>query len=161
MDAHTLKGMAIVSVAEGTKLGQVEQPLLDLTAQRVAALRAKGESGTFIVRFEDVQSIGADAITVASSAATRTPSTGGATDGLRDLDELGKLKVVDGAGTFLGMIAHIEFDPASGAITQLAAHKGGMLGMGGTTTPIDARAIVSVGPELLTAKTEATVLSAE
>ncbi len=157
MDAHTLKGMAIVSVQEGTKLGKVEQLLLDLMTQRVTALRAKGESGTFIVRFEDVQSIGADAITVASSAAIRTPSIGGATDGLRDLDELGKLKVVDGAGTFLGTIAHIEFDPTSGEITQLTAHKGGMLGMGGTTTPIDARAIVSVGPELLTVTAEPAV----
>jgi hypothetical protein len=35
-----------------------------------------------------------------------------------------------------------------------------MLGMGGTTTPIDARAIVSVGPELLTVNTEASVLAA-
>lgn len=150
MNANTLKGMAIVSVAEGTKLGQVEQPLFDLTAHRIAALRAKGDSGAFIVRFEDVQGVGADAITVASSAATRTPSTGGAADDLVDLRALGKLKVVDGAGTFLGTVGDVEFDPASGEIARLVAHKGGMLGMGGTTTPFDVRAIASVGPELVT-----------
>lgn len=160
MDAHTLKGMAIVSIQEGTKLGRVEQPLLDLTARRVAALQVRGESGTFIVRFDEVQSVGTDAITVASSAATHTPSVGGGADELRDLDELGKLKVVDHAGTFLGTVSHVEIDPASGEITQLEAHKGGMLGMGGTTTPIDARAIVSVGPELLTVNTEASILAA-
>jgi sporulation protein YlmC with PRC-barrel domain len=159
MDAHTLKGMAIVSLAEGTKLGYVEQPLLDLTARTVAALQVRGESGTFIVRFDELAYVGADAITVESSAATHTPSTGGAADGLRDLDEVEKLKVMDHTGTFLGTLRHVEIDPATGAITLLAAHTGGMLGMGGTTTPIDARAIVSVGPELVTVNTEASVLA--
>jgi sporulation protein YlmC with PRC-barrel domain len=160
MDAHILKSMAILSLAEGTKLGYVEQPLFDLVARKVIALQARGESGTFIVPFDAVASVGTDAITVASTAATQTPSTGGAADGLLDLDALRKLKIVDQAGALLGAISRVEIDPASGAITQLAAHKGGMLGMGGATTPIDARAIVSVGPELMTVNTEASVLAA-
>ena len=53
MDAHTLKSMAIVSVQEGTKLGYVEQPLLDLAARKVVALQVRGESGTFIVPFDE------------------------------------------------------------------------------------------------------------
>jgi sporulation protein YlmC with PRC-barrel domain len=134
MDAHTLKSMAIVSLAEGTKLGYVTEPLLDLAARRLVALLVKGESGTFIVPFDRVAAIGADAITVESSAATQTPSTGGMADGLGDLDALRKLMVVDRAGTLLGTISRVEIDPATGAITQLAAHTGGMLGMGGTTT---------------------------
>jgi sporulation protein YlmC with PRC-barrel domain len=160
MDVHTLKSMAIVSLAEGTKLGYVEQPLLDPTARKVVALQVRGESGTFIVPFHEIASVGTDAITVANSAATQTPSTGGMADGLRDLDALRKLKIVDQAGTLLGTISRVEIDPASGEITQLMAHKGGMLGMGGTTTPIDARAIVSVGPEMMTVNTEASVLAA-
>lgn len=67
--------------------------------------------------------------------------------GLHDLE---KLKVVDNEGTFLGTLDTIEFDPATGLVTQLSAHKGGLLGMGGTTTPIDASSIVKVGSELLT-----------
>ena len=152
--------MAIVSVEEGTKLGYVAQPLLDLTARVVVALQVKGESGTFIVPFAEVAAVGPDAITVASSRATQTPSAGGAAAGMHDLDALKKLKVVDNAGTLLGTISRVEIDPASGAITELAAHKGGMLGMGGTTTPIDARAIVSVGPELVTVNAEASALAA-
>lgn len=159
MDANTLKNMAIVSLAEGTKLGRVEQPLLDLTARRVTALRVKGDDGVFILPFDRIANVGADAITVDSSAATQTPSTGGEANGLVTLDELGKLKVVDQAGTFLGTVSNLEIDATTGAITELAAHKGGMLGMGGTTTPIDARAIVSVGPELMTVNTEASTLA--
>lgn len=159
MDAHTLKGMAIVSVQEGTKLGYVEQPLLDLTARKVVALHVRGPSGAFIVPFDAVASVGTDAITVASSQATQTPSAGSATDGPRDLDALRKLKIVDHAGTLLGTISRVEVDPASGEITQLTAHKGGMLGMGGRTTSIDARAIVSVGPEMMTVNTQASLLA--
>jgi sporulation protein YlmC with PRC-barrel domain len=160
MDAHTLKSMAIISLAECTKLGYVKQPLLDLAARKVVALQVKGESGTFIVPFDAVASVGTDAITVASSQATQVPGTGGAADGLLDLDALRKLKIVDHAGTLLGTISRVEIDPVSGEITQLAAYKGGMLGMGGATTPIDARAIVSVGPELMTVNTESAVLAA-
>ena len=160
MDAQTLKGMAIVSLQESTKLGSVEQPLLDLTARRVAALRVTGEHGAFVLPFDRIARIGADAITVESSAATQTPSTGGAADGLIDLREIEKLKVVDSEGTLLGKVTRVEFDPASGEITQLAAHKGGLLGMGGATTEIDARAIMQVGPVLLTVNTEAAILAA-
>jgi sporulation protein YlmC with PRC-barrel domain len=160
MDAHTLKSMAIVSLHEGTKLGYVEEPLIDLAARQVVALQVRGESGTFIVPFDQIAAVGADAITVASSQATQTPSTGGVTDGLRNLDALRKLKIVDHAGTLLGTISRVDIDPTTGAITQFTAHTGGMLGLGGTTTPVDTRAIVSVGPELLTVNTEASVLAA-
>jgi sporulation protein YlmC with PRC-barrel domain len=159
MNAQALTGMAVVTVTEGTKLGSVAQPLLDLTARRVAALRVAGDAGAFILPFDRIAHIGDDAITVESSAATQTPSTGGAADGLVDLRALGKLKVVDSEGTLLGKVSRVEFDPASGEITQLAAHKGGVLGMGGATTPIDARAIVQVGPALLTVNMEAAVLA--
>ena len=71
MDAHTLKGMAIVSVQQGTKLGHVEQPLLDLAARKVVALQVKGESGTFIVPFNAVASVGSDAITTACRCISR------------------------------------------------------------------------------------------
>jgi hypothetical protein len=42
-------------------------------------------------------------------------------------------KVVDHAGTLLGTISRVEIDPGSGAITQLSAHTGGMLGTGRVT----------------------------
>jgi len=60
------------------------------------------------------------------------------------------LKVVDQAGRFVGTVAHIDIDPASGRVLQVAAYKGGVLGIGGTHTPIDPATILSVGPELMT-----------
>jgi len=156
MDASTLKGTAVVSLSEGTKLGTVERLLIDLSALRLVALQVKGDSGTFVIPFDQVQQIGADAITVASSQVTQIPGTDSAAHALLDLDQISKLKVVDQAGTFLGTVAQLTIDAASGQITQLGAHKGGMLGMGGMTTPIPPQAILNIGPELLTVDMGAT-----
>jgi uncharacterized protein YrrD len=154
MNASSLKGFAVVSLQEGTKLGQVEQPLLDLAGRQLGGFQVKGESGTFILPFAQIDHIGPDAVTVSSSQVTQSPSTAGVMDALLDLQALGKLKIVDQSGTFLGTLADVEVAPVSGQITRLEAHKGGVLGMGGTTTPIEPAAIVTVGTELLTVTSE-------
>jgi sporulation protein YlmC with PRC-barrel domain len=133
----------------------VQQPLIDLAARQLGALQVKGDAGSFIIPFAQIDHIGTDAVTVASSQVTQTPSTGGPSDALLDLEALGKLKIVDQAGTFLGTLSDVELDPASGQITGLAAHKGGLLGMGGTTTPIEASALLMVGADLVTVTAEA------
>ena len=156
MDAKTLKGMAVVSLQEGTRLGRVEQPLFDLAARQLRGVEVHGDDGTFLVPFEQIDSIGSDAITVTSSQVTQTPNPGGAVGTLMGLEELERLKVVDNEGTLLGALDTIEFDPLTGLVTQLSAHKGGMLGMGGTTTQLDASSILMVGPELLTVTMDAT-----
>ncbi len=155
MNANDLKDMAVVSLEEGTKLGRVEQPMFDLAARQLGALQVKGGDGTFILPFAQIQSIGTDAITVTSSQVTQTPSSGGQTDALLDLQALKKLKIVDQAGTFLGTLSDVDVDPLSGQITRLTAHKGGLLGMGGTTTTLESTAIVMVGQDLLTVTAEA------
>jgi sporulation protein YlmC with PRC-barrel domain len=155
MQAKQLKGMAIVSLQEGTKLGQIEQPLFDLATRQLSALQVKGDAGTFVIPFTQLERIGSDAVTVTSSQVTQTPSTGSALGNLRSLQELGTLKIVDQAGTFLGAISDLDVDPDTGQITRLTAHTGGMLGMGGTTTVIAADMILMVGPDLLTVATAA------
>lgn len=154
MKASNLNDMAVVSLQEGTKLGRVEQPLFDLAARQLGGFNVKGDSGTFLLRFTQIDHIGPDAITVSSSEVTQTPSTGGATEGLLGLQALGKLKIVDQEGTFLGTLSDIDVDLLSGEITRLGAHKGGVFGIGGTTTRIESTAIVKVGAELLTVKTD-------
>lgn len=150
MKASDINGMTVVSLQEGAKLGQVDQPLFDLSARQLSALHVKGDSGISVLPFDQIQNIGSDAITVTTSQVTQTPGADSVGDGLLDLQSLRKLKIVDRDGTFLGTLSDIEFDPQSGQITALTAHKGGVLGMGGTTTPIDPAATLTVGLELLT-----------
>lgn len=160
MNAHALKGMAVVSLQEGTKLGQVDQPLFDMATRQLSALEVSGAAGSFVVPFAQIHQMGKDAVTVTSSQVTQTPSTGSALGALVSLHDLAKLKIVDETGTFLGTIHDVDVDVASGQITQLTAHKGGLLGMGGTTTSIDAGSILMAGPELLTVTTTSTSESA-
>lgn len=155
MDVNTLNGMAVVSLQEGAQLGRVEQPIFDLAARQLTALEVDGDDGTFTVAFEQIESIGSDAVTVTSSQVTQTPHAGGAVGAHMGLKDLKKLKIVDNEGTFLGTLETVEFDAASGLVTQLSAHKGGVLGIGGTTTPVEASSIVMVGAELLTVTMEA------
>ena len=150
MNATDLKDMVVVSLQEGTKLGRVAEPLFDLATRQLGAFQIKGDDGTFILPFAAIQHIGVDAITVTSSQVTQTPAPDGVTNALLDLRALQKLKIVDQAGTFLGTLSDVEVDPLNGQITMLTAHKGGLLGKGGTTTLLESTAIVMVGPQLLT-----------
>ena len=155
MKSTDLNGMAVVSLQEGAKLGQVDQPIFDLSARRLRALYVKGDSGISILPFDQIEKIGTDAITVATSRVTQTPGAESMGSRMLDLPTLRKLKVVDRDGTYLGTLSEIEFDPQSGQVTQLAAHKGGVAGIGGTTTPIDTEATLTVGAELLTVNSSA------
>lgn len=148
MHTDKLKGIAVVSLAEGSRLGRVEESVFDPTTLRLAGLSAKGEGGAFWIPREQISNVGEDAVTVESSAATQATSGQGAT--LLGWDDLKKHKVVDQAGTLLGTVSNLEFDASSGEPVSLRVHKGGVLGLGGETTEIDAARLRSVGPELIT-----------
>ena len=60
------------------------------------------------------------------------------------------LKVVNGEGAYLGNVRDLAIEQASGALTELEAHGGGMLGLGGTTVTIPTSAIRGIGPALVT-----------
>lgn len=150
MDIGKLKGMAVVSVTEGSRLGRVDGLLFEPQALQVAALRVKGDSGEFIVPFDQIKSIGVDAITVESSQVTQIAGAGGAHAGLIDLDQIKKLQVVDAAGTLIGSVETLEIEPTTGRLATLTAHKGGLLGLGGTSATIEAGAVQSVGGEIIT-----------
>ena len=47
--------MAVVSLAEGAKLGQVDAPLFDAATLHLRAFQVTGDGQTFIVPLEQVQ----------------------------------------------------------------------------------------------------------
>lgn len=149
MDVDKLKGMAIVSVSEGSKLGTVHGALFDAASLRLTALDAKGDGGRFIVPLGQVKAFGADAVTVESSAVTQMSGESGATTEVA-LDTLRKRKVVDQAGTLLGTLHTLDIEPTSGDVSSIVVHKGGILGIGGESHTIPAAAIKSIGTDLIT-----------
>src|ERR1700694_3404582 len=151
MKASALKGKAVVSMADGVQIGRVEDVLFDTAALRVPALVLTTTGGRSVLPFSAVRSLGADAVTVESASATQaTADQGGAGNVLRALGDLTGLKVVNGAGAYLGDVRGVMIEQASGALTELEAHSGGMLGLGGTGVTVPAAAIRGIGPELIT-----------
>ena len=147
MQSDKLKVIAVVSVDEGSRVGRVEESLFDPQDLHLAAFRIKGDNGTFIVPLDKVQSVGADAVMVASSAATQVAAVDSTLVGWEALQ---KRKVVDESGTLLGTVSNLDLDTTTGKVLGLTVHKGGMLGLGGETTEIQATRIKSIGAELIT-----------
>lgn len=150
MRGASLKGLAVVSIAEGTRLGRVDDLLIDTAARRVVALHCSDQGRRFIVPFQFVKNIGQDAITVESSQVTQVDSQGAQGPNIVRLDAFMKLKAVDEAGTLVGVINQLDIDPATGDLVSIDAHRGGVLGIGGTTTTVKADQIRAVGPEIMT-----------
>jgi sporulation protein YlmC with PRC-barrel domain len=150
MNTETLKGIAVVSLDEGAKLGTVDRALFDPATLQLLAFQIKGNGQTFIIPWERVQTIGKDAIMVTSSQATQTAASGGAFGHAVDLHALKQLKVVDASGSLIGTLRDLDLDPTSGRALSLTTHKGGLLGFGGETTTIEAAAIRGIGTDLIT-----------
>jgi uncharacterized protein YrrD len=150
MKASDLKGMAVVSIDGGAKLGYIDDVLFDSGGLRVAALRINADKQKALVPFDQVKSIGSDAVTVQSNDVTQWIKPESESTTQPGLDQIGKLKVVNEAGTLLGTVNTVEVDPQAGSITQVQSHKGGVLGLGGSTFTIPAKQIISVGTEVMT-----------
>jgi len=149
MKVDAFKQLPVVSIGTGAKLGYVDDLLFDASPLRVAALRVKAEGQQIVVPWSVVKTVGPDAIMVPDDAAAHTTSSESSLSALPDIAALRTLKVVDEGGAFVGTVKELDVDPASGAVTQIEAHTGGVLGMGGTTTTIVAADIRSIGDEVL------------
>jgi uncharacterized protein YrrD len=148
IDARTIKGLGVVSIESGAKLGTVDDVLFDTKGLRAAALRIKADQQEAVVPFEDVASVGANAVTVPGDMAARWGANASPLASLPKLDDVKKLKVVDEAGTLIGTIDDVCLAP-DGRIAELKVHKGGVLGIGGEKHLISASLITSVGDEVI------------
>lgn len=150
MKASALKEKPVVSMADGAKVGNVRDVLFDTTNLRAEALVLTGSGGQSVLPFGSIRGIGSDAITVESAADTHGSAGQTTLDSLRGLDDLTDLPVVNGEGTHLGQVREIEVQQHDGRLVELSVHRGGMLGIGGTTVTVPAAAIRSIGPKIVT-----------
>lgn len=150
MDAEKLKGMAVVSISDGARLGRIKEVYFDTKALRIASFRVSGEGPDVVLALDDVKSVGADAVTVDNSRVTQVINRGDEATAPPDLGQMRSLKVVDEAGTFLGTVKAVNVEPATGQIVSVDVQKGGVLGLGGTTTNVAAGRIRSIGRDIMT-----------
>lgn len=157
MKASALKDMPVMSMADGAKIGTVKDFLFDTAKLQVMALVLRSAGGESILPLEAVRSIGGDAIIVEQATATQGPTGQAPLVGLLGLDDLLRLQVVNSAGTHLGQVRDVELDPAGGRLASLTVHRGGMLGVGGTSVTVEASAIRAIGPKTATVELAAPV----
>jgi sporulation protein YlmC with PRC-barrel domain len=150
MKASALKDMPVVSMADGTQVGKVADVLLDAASLHVVALLLSAHSGQMLLPFEAIRSIGTDAITIDSAAATQGLTGRPAPEGTYGLSDVNGLSAVNGEGTVLGAVKELEIEPAGGRLIELVVHRGGVLGLGGTSTSVPASAIRGIGAKLVT-----------
>jgi len=111
-------GRKVVSAGSAESIGRIEAYVIDTGARSVSAFRLEKVKGdaTF-VSWEDVQ-FGPDAVVVPSSDRLRTArDETEARLASKDLQPIGKL-VLDEAGTALGKVGDVDFDPGTGAIVE-------------------------------------------
>jgi len=149
MKSKELKGKTVVSIKDGSKLGQVDDVLVDKEDLRIVALHIKGHGEDALIPFEKVKNATGEVITVPAASAAQRPRSQEETASLASLGEMTKLKVIDEEGTFLGVVQSVEVDPRSGEILELQTQKATAMGFGREQYTIAASEVTSVGAEMV------------
>lgn len=149
VDVKEVQGRPIVTIANGEKIGEIDDVVIDGQDRRVGAFRIR--SGGFLSKqhhylpFGAIQTIGDDAVMIQSGDALQQ-SYGDRADGYFTLGTLTKLRVVTQSGTYVGDIASARFDPATGQITDLEVGTGGIFR---SNTIVDRSSVISVGSDII------------
>ena len=153
MNSKDITGIAVISIAEGKKLGTVERVYLDPDSQRVVGF-AVGSGGGLLstqpgaglmVDVTEVHSLGPDALTLDEATAARGAEVTAAAASLLPLDDLTKRKVVTEGGTYVGQVASLEFDERSFRLTEVEVSPGFFRG----NVRVPAEHLISIGQDVL------------
>lgn len=151
MATRMVKGTAVVSLADGAKLGTVDRVFLDPTSKAIVGFTFHsggffGHRSASMVDVADVHAIGPDAITLTNASAVRSEvAIGARCDGLIDLDDLLKRKVITEGGQLVGQVTAIEFDQDAYALARIEVAAGG----GAPDAAIPAARITNIGTDLI------------
>jgi uncharacterized protein YrrD len=144
-----IRGLSVVSLAEGKELGKIDALLVDvdITTVRWLQLRKGGVFGrTRVISVDAVQAVGENAITVDSetSAVLRRESSE-AQKLAQDKRRIIGNRVLTNKGRLLGEIRDYEIDVETFKITRYEIGKGDLLGT--RTQPVAADYVLTIGPD--------------
>lgn len=129
MSTKLVKGTAVVSLADGSKLGTIDKVYLDPERKEIAgfSFHQGGFLGktTGMVDASDVHAFGADAVTVADPSVVRSElAIGSRRDALVELESLLKRKVLTEGGTYVGQVVSVRFGHDSHCLTAIEVSQG-------------------------------------
>lgn len=152
MDVKSLKGIAIVSIEQGEKVGTVDNVLFNLEGKRVVAFKMIKpgllRSGGIVLLMEDVESIGPDAVMIRNREKIRELKDERDLQSRPDLSALSALRVVSQDGTYVGNLATAQFEPKTGLLTQLEVSGGGFVDKLRRNKIIEIDDVVSMGTDV-------------
>ena len=131
VNSKHVKGLAVVSIADGSKIGSVDRGFVDPATKQVVGFSLGGGGGllgggepAMTIDVDEIHSLGPDAMTVDSATAARGAQTSAAAGALVDLEDLSKHKVLTEGGTLVGQLVSVDFDEKSFRLTQIEASPG-------------------------------------
>lgn len=153
MNNKDVKGIAVISIADGEKLGTVDQAYVDQASKRIVGfavgsgggLLAADSAPAFKIDADEVQSLGPDALTLDRKLEVSGEQTNARYGELAELDELTQRKVVTEGGTFVGQVASVDFDERTFRLTEFEASPGFF--KSNRRVPVDQ--VISVGADLV------------
>lgn len=104
----------VLDTGSAAEIGRVDGFVVDAAMHRIHALRVGKYKGGSILRWDDVQGFGPDAVTIRSQETVGQPG-----DALDESGDLVGKRVLSDAGFDLGTIDDVEFDPANGDLHRL------------------------------------------
>ncbi len=149
MKASALKGMPVLAINDGLQVGAVDEVLVDPATRAVGALAVGLGGQRHVIAYSAIKSVGADAITVESAGDAAEATAELPLAQLPTLSALAKLSVMDASGNRQGNLVDVEMDPQDGRIVELLVHRGGVMGMGGSTSALPVAALRSLGPQVV------------
>jgi uncharacterized protein YrrD len=151
MNSKQIHGLAVVSIADGAKVGTIDRIYLDPVGKQIVGFAIKPEGARLsrdtpnLIDVDDVHSLGPDALTLSDTGAVRGDRTRAYLDGLVATDDLTKRKVVTEGGTYVGEVADLEFADGGYALTGIEVSPGFF--KSNKLVPTDQ--IVNIGAELV------------
>jgi len=153
MNSKDTRGLKVVSIADGTQIGTVDEVYLDLAAKQVVGFTITQGRGPFggaldnapTVAASAVHALGHDALTLDDVTAAHAAWVEAAYGPLETLDALVGRKVITEGGTDVGTIATVEFDERTFTITAVEVSPG----LFQTKTHIPLDQLVRFGPDVL------------
>ena len=152
MNNKHIKGLPVISIADGRKLGKVHHVFFDLTEKRIAGFSVVEDSGGLfsmepehadLVDVEDVHSLGPAALTLDDAASARGTKLAARYGDFVELEDLLKRKVVTAGGVEVGTVASVDFDERGFQLNAIEVSPGFFKGNRAVLT----EHVLSLGPD--------------
>jgi len=147
-----LQGTEVVSLADASKLGSVDDVLLDRSKQQVLGLRIKRGglfSGHEAVRLQDVKAIGYDAVTIEDGRKIDSENQFPEFQGSVHRDGIVGSRVMTENGTEVGTVADIDVDFQTGAITGYVLRAGDATRLQHTGQLVPVSIVKTIGDKMI------------